>query len=749
MQPPVLLMSSPADVSSVPPSPPAPPAVADDSVTQAYAVVRAKLARVLVADDLALIDRAFQFARTAHGAQKRNDGSPYILHPITVTEILADQQMDATCLATGLLHDVIEDVGVTAEELKKNFGDEVARCVEGVTKIGKLHFYSREDRQAESVRKMLIAMVTDIRVVLVKFADRLHNIRTLQFLPRDKQLRIAEETLDIYCPIAHRLGMGKVRAQLEDGAFQFLEPEAFADIVEKIGSSRNASEEFLQEIKASVEEKLKAGGVPGRVEARLKRPYSVWVKMRKQRIPIEQVYDLLALRIITDSVKNCYAALGVMHAEWSPIFGRIKDFIAMPRPNLYQSLHTSVMVPGGQMFEVQIRTEEMHKIAEEGIAAHWKYKEGRRNETPDDQRITWLRQLVDWQKEMRDPADFISTVKMDLEHEDVFVFTPQGRVIVLPHESTPVDFAFAVHSNVGTACTGARVNGRIVPLKYQLQSGEVVEILTTQGSTPSRDWLAFVKTSKARSKIRHFISETERTKAIEIGEKLLETEARRLGVALSRVPKASLEEVAAEYGFSKMEDLHAALGYGRYSARQVLAKAAPDQVDLEPKPEPPPKPHKDGTHSDLVIKVKGAGEDLLTFRAKCCNPILGEPIVGYVTRGRGVAIHATNCKNVTNLMYEAERKIDVEWASRQSKDPFHVRLQIHTDDRPGMLAKFTSILANENSNIRSLEAHSDHKAVEHGAVIDVALDIKDKKQLDKITGAIRRVSGVRDVSRMH
>ena len=718
-----------------------------------YALLRERV-RARVGSDVSILDDAFEYAALRHDDQLRRDGSIYMTHPVAVAGILADQQMDLVCMSSALLHDVLEDTVKTAEErrqvteeIRKKFGDDVLRCVEGVTKIGKLHFYSREDRQAESVRKMLLAMVSDIRVILVKFADRLHNLRTLEHLPREKQIRIAQETLDVYCPIAHRLGMGKVRAEMEDHAFRHLEPEAFADIVEKIRANRNANEEFLQLIKKTVEEKLKAEGIDARVGARLKRPYSVWLKMKRQRIGIEQVYDLLALRIITDDVKSCYAALGVMHSEWSPIFGRIKDFIALPRPNRYQSLHTSVIGPEGHMFEVQIRTEEMHRIAEEGIAAHWKYKEGRRGQAPDDERISWLRQLVDWQKDMGDSADFFSTAKLDFQQEDVFVFTPQGRVIVLPTEASPIDFAYAVHTDLGNTCTGARVNGRIVPLKYQLQNGEIVEILTQSGQTPSRDWLAYVKTSKARSKIRHFISETEREKAIEIGEKLLETEARRLGVALGKVAKAQVETVCVEYGVSKIEDLHAALGYGRYSARQVLTKLAPEQVQADEKPAAPKiVPIRDDGR-DLVIRVKGV-DDMLTFRAKCCNPILGEPIVGYVTRGRGVAVHSTACTNVTNLMYEAERKIDVEWA-RSSKECFKVKIQIHTDDRPGMLAQFTSILAGDNCNIKNLEAHTDHKSVEPGGVVDMTIEVKDRKQLDKIFASMRRVSGVRDVARVH
>ncbi|HTB18169.1 MAG TPA: TGS domain-containing protein, partial [Bryobacteraceae bacterium] len=464
------------------------------------------------------------------------------------------------------------------------------------------------------------------------------------------------------------------------------------------------------------------------------------------------VYDLLAVRIITDSVKNCYAALGVIHNEWHPIPGRIKDFIAIPRPNLYQSLHTSVIGPGGRSFEVQIRTDEMHRLAEEGIAAHWKYKEGRKGPGADDQRIKWLRQLVEWQQEMHDPGEFISTLKVDLYPEEVYTFTPMGKVIALPRDATPIDFAYAIHSDVGNTCVGAKVNGRIVQLKYSLKNGDVVEILTQTGHMPSKDWLGMVKTPRARNKIKHVINATEHAKAIEIGQKYLEREARRLGVQISRITKADLERVASEYGCAKVEDLHAALGYGKFSARQALQKLAPDAVQ-EPAaeaPKPLPGGHATpaggnlGDQSDLVIKVKGI-DDLLVYRAKCCNPIRGEAIVGYVTRGKGVAVHSRNCTNVQNLMYEVERKIDVEWA-RAVTETFPVRVVVHTDDRPGMLNQLTSALFAEQSNIRSLEASSDDKRGD-GAIIDMTLEIRDKKQLERVSAAIRRISGVRDVER--
>ncbi|HEV8037447.1 MAG TPA: bifunctional (p)ppGpp synthetase/guanosine-3',5'-bis(diphosphate) 3'-pyrophosphohydrolase [Bryobacteraceae bacterium] len=720
-------------------------------VEQLYSELEQKVRVLRPKDDFTQLEKAYRVASDAHKDQKRVSGEPYMVHPLNVTLILADMQMDLVCLETGLLHDTVEDTRVSLDQIRKDFGEEVARCVDGVTKLSKLHLYSREERQAESVRKMLLAMVNDIRVIIVKLADRLHNMRTLQFLPRDRQQRIAQETLEIYAPIAHRLGMGKIRGELEDLSFQYLEPDAAAELVREIDSQRQQNEEFLNKMRHDVEVNLAREGIPARVEGRMKRAYSVYQKMKRQKIGLDQVYDLLALRIITDSVKNCYAALGVIHNEWHPIPGRIKDFIAIPRPNLYQSLHTSVMGPGGRACEVQIRTEEMHRLAEEGIAAHWKYKEGRKGPGVDDQRVTWLRQLVEWQKELHDPGEFMSTLKVDLYPEEVYAFTPMGKVIVLPRDATPIDFAFAIHSDVGNTCVGAKVNGRIVPLKYSLKNGDVVEILTQAGHLPSKDWLAIVKTSKARNKIKHVINTTERAKAIEIGQKYLEREARRAGVGLSRVTKADLERVASDYGCGKMEDLHAALGYGKFSARQVLQKLLPEQLEVPltdlPKPVAPPAAptQPSAIPGDLVIKVKGC-DDLLVYRAKCCNPIRGEGIVGYVTRGKGIAVHSTNCPNVQNLMYEVERKIDVEWA-RAATETFPVKVMIYTDDRPGMLNQLTSVLFAEQSNIRSLEASADDKRGGDGAIIDMTIEIRDKKQLERVVNAVRRISGVRDVER--
>jgi GTP diphosphokinase / guanosine-3',5'-bis(diphosphate) 3'-diphosphatase len=727
---------------------------AQPSVEQLYQNLEAKVRELRPKDDISLLERAFRFAAEHHKTQKRVSGEPYMVHPLAVTNMLADMQMDVVCLATGLLHDTVEDTNVKLDEVRSLFGEEVARCVDGVTKLTKLDLANREDRQAESLRKMLLAMTSDIRVIIVKLADRLHNMRTLHSLSRERQERIAQETIDIYAPIAHRLGMGKIRGELEDLSFRALEPEASAELIREIDSKRQEKEEYLKQILSEIEQKLGRENIPARVTGRVKRAYSVYLKLKRQKIRLDQVYDLLAVRIITDSVKNCYASLGVIHNEWHPIPGRIKDFIAIPRPNLYQSLHTSVIGPGGIAFEVQIRTEEMHRIAEDGIAAHWKYKEGRRGPGEDDQRIAWLRQLVEWQREMRDPGEFMSSLKVDLYPEEVYTFTPRGRVIVLPRDATPIDFAYAIHSDVGNTCVGAKVNGTLRPLRYPLKNGDVVEILTQAGHQPSKDWLLLVKTTKARNRIKHLINAAEREKAVEIGQRSIEKEARRMGVSLGRISKSDLDAVAADYGVSKAEDLYAALGYGRFSARQILQKLAPESAPPAETPavEPPvksspeqrkPVPFAEG---DLAIHVTGI-DQVMIYRAKCCNPIRGEPIVGYITRGKGIAVHSVQCPNVQNLMYEVERKIDVDWA-RSESDPLPVKVIIYTDDRPGILNRVTSILSDESSNIRSLEARQDASRLDEAAIVDITMEVRDKKQLDRVINAFRRIPGVRDIERV-
>jgi GTP pyrophosphokinase len=721
-------------------------------VEELYRSLEEKVRALRPKDDLAALDRAYRFAAEHHKLQKRKSGEPYIMHPLAVAHILTDMQMDLVSIETGLLHDVVEDTSAHLDQIRDLFGEDVARCVDGVTKLSKISFANREDRQAESLRKMLLAMTSDIRVVIVKLADRLHNMRTLGSLPAERQQAIAQETIDIYAPIAHRLGMGKFRGELEDLSFEVLHPEEATDLMREIESKRQENEAWLRQVQTTIEQKLARENTPARVEGRVKRAYSVYLKLKRQRITLDQVYDILAVRIITDSVKNCYAALGVIHNEWHPIPGRIKDFIAMPRPNLYQSLHTSVIGPGGVTFEIQIRTEEMHRIAEEGIAAHWKYKEGSKGPGTDDQRIAWLRQLVEWQRDMSDSGEFLSGVKMDLYAEEVYAFTPKGRVIVLPRDATPIDFAYAIHSDVGNTCTGARVNGIIKPLKSTLRNGDVVEILTQPGHQPSRDWLAVVKTSRARNKIRHVINAVERAKAVEIGQKSLEKEARRMGMSLGRISNEDLANVASEYGVSKTEDLYAALGFGRFSARQVLQKVAPENGTTESAlPAVPPRfpasqPGGPAGDGELTIHVSGA-EDVMVYRAKCCNPVRGEQIVGYITRGKGVAVHSAQCPNVQNLLFEPERKIGVEWA-RSASEPLPVKVVIYTDDRPGILHQLTSILSEEKSNIRTLEARGDENRTDESAVIDITIDVRDKKQLERVITAFRRIPGVRDIERM-
>jgi guanosine-3',5'-bis(diphosphate) 3'-pyrophosphohydrolase len=724
------------------------------SVT-AFPDLMKKAAEARPGDDLQIIRKAYEFSERNHAGQTRASGEPYLIHPLAVATVLAEMKMDAQSIAAGLLHDSVEDTSVTIEDVRRDFGDQVARIVEGVTKISKIDFASREERQAENVRKMLLAMVDDIRVIMIKLADRLHNMRTLEHLPRERQEAIARETLEIYAPIAHRLGMGKIRGELEDLAFRYIDPTAYKTIHDAVAERTKAGEAFLHEVLSVIREKLKENSIEARVESRVKRLYSVHKKLLKQRITVDQVYDLLAIRIITKSVKDCYAVLGAIHQLWPPVPGRIKDFIAMPRQNLYQSLHTTVITESGMPVEVQIRTEEMHKMAEEGIAAHWKYKDGTTT-ARDEERLAWLRQVVEWQRELSDPSEFLSTLKIDLYPEEVYCFTPKGKVVILPRDATPVDFAYSVHTEVGNTCVGARVNGRMVPLRHKLRSGEIVEIVTQTGHTPSRDWLAFVRSSRARQKIRHWLTVHERERAIEIGRKLIEKEARRYRVSLKSIDEQALQRVAGEYGFGRIEDLYASLGYGKFSARQVLGKVLPQTAEPQPSAETTEEAKPGmfesvvrrvfgGGGGDGAIKVKGHG-DLMVYRARCCNPIYGEDIVGYVTRGKGVAVHSRNCPNVQNLMYETERRIAVEWAKdkKAAASGYPVKLTVFSDDRKGMLKQITALISDDNTNIRNIEARTG----ESQATIDVVLDIDDLKHLERIISGLRRIPGVHDVQRI-
>ena len=697
--------------------------------------------------DIELLRRAYVFSAMEHKGQVRRSGEPYLTHPLSVAEVLAEQRLDVVTIVSGLLHDVVEDTLTTIERIEELFGPDVAHIVEGVTKISAIPFSSSEERQAENFRKMLLAMVDDVRVILVKLADRLHNMRTLRHLPEDRRRRVAQETLDIYAPIAHRLGMSKVKNELEDLAFQHLEPEVYESLRKRVESKRRATQDAVEDLRRTITRTLEAAGVPVlQIHGRIKRLYSIRQKLKRQQIDLKQVYDLVALRIVTQSVKDCYAALGVIHHAWSPVPGRIKDFIAMPRPNGYQALHTSVVSERGFPFEVQIRTEEMHRISEDGIAAHWKYKEGRVGAERDEQYFQWLRHLLEWQQEVHDPHEFIQHLKIDLYPDEVYSFTPRGEVKSFPRGATPIDFAYAIHTDVGHQCVGARVNGKMVALRTKLQNGDIVEIVTSANHTPSRDWLSIVATSRARNRIKHFIQAEERTRSVEIGRRLFEREARRYGLnPKSILESESLAAAVGDYGVQRVDDLLAAIGYGKVVPRNVLVKLVP-QGQLKERP-------PDGAIASAVRRVLRSGDDKITVRglddvmvflARCCNPIKGEPIVGYITRGKGVSVHALTCPNVVNLLYDAERRIDVAWDKSSEDGAYVVHLKIQVEDRKGLLAAISSTIAGINTNIRHVEAVTRDDHLGH---IDMTLEVSDLKHLERVVKSLRGVDGVLDVER--
>jgi GTP diphosphokinase / guanosine-3',5'-bis(diphosphate) 3'-diphosphatase len=700
--------------------------------------------------DLELLRRAYVFSALEHRGQVRHSGEPYLVHPMEVADILADMKLDAVCVAAGLLHDVVEDTLTTIERIRDTFGEDVAHIVEGVTKISAITFSSSEERQVENFRKMLLAMVDDIRVIVVKLADRLHNMRTLQFMSEERRIRTAQETIDIYAPIANRLGMAKIKNELEELSFKYLEPSAYESLRARVEAKRRATEGMIDALVAEVRGKLQDAQISViRIDGRIKRLYSIWLKLKRQKIDLEQVYDFVALRVVTPSVKDCYAALGTIHQTWSPVPGRIKDFIAMPRPNGYQSLHTSVISEHGFPFEVQIRTGEMDSRAEEGIAAHWKYKEGRVGAGRDEQYFQWLRQLLEWQQEVRDPQEFLQNLKIDLYPEEVYTFTPRGQVKVLPKGSTAVDFAYSIHTDVGHRCVGARVNGRMVPLRTRLKNGDIVEIATNPAHKPSRDWLNFVATARARNKIKHLIQEEEKQRAIDVGRKLLEKEARRFQVNLEKLLTGdAFTKAAPEFGVQKVEELFAQLGYGKLSPKFVLDKLVPQGELKERAPDNAvvsavKRVLKSAGQTNDRIKVSGA-EDLMVFRARCCNPIRGEKIVGYVTRGKGVSVHSANCPNVMNLQYDPERRIDVEWDKGTDVAPYTVRLTMEVENRKGMLAELSSRIADINTNIVTLEATT---GADPHARIDMTVEIQDLKHLEKVMKSLRGVEGVLGVDR--
>ena len=698
---------------------------------------------------LDLLRKGYVFAAKVHSGQERRSGEPYLSHPLEVAKVLTRLRMDVPTVTAGLLHDAVEDTFTTFDEVKGIFGEEIANLVDGVTKLSKLAFHTREDRQAENLRKMILAMSKDIRVLLVKFADRLHNMRTLDPLEPGKKRAISQETLDIYAPLAHRLGIAWIKMEFEDLALRYLEPEVYRDLAFRVAKKRKEREGELNEVISILQGKLKETEIKARITGRPKHFYSIFKKMRDQGRLFDEIYDLTAVRVITRSIQDCYGALGIVHTLWKPIPGRFKDFIAMPKSNMYQSLHTTVIDPEGDPVEIQIRTERMHRTAEEGIAAHWRYKEGSNRIDPFDKSFVWLRQLLEWQQDLKDPKEFMETVKVDLFPDEVYVFTPKGDVKELPRGTTPIDFAFSIHTDIGMKCVGAKVNGKMVPLRYELKNGDIIEIITSANHAPSKDWLRIVKTSRARSKIKQWIKNEERGRSVSLGRDICEKEIRKLGKSPTQVLNSESTAKAAErFGFHNQEDLFAAVGYGKVSPRQVISKILPPEElpqlkELEESKEKrPERVFKPKTGEG--IKISGI-EDILFKFSKCCNPLPGDEIVGYITRGRGVSIHTTDCPNVQQLMYDAERRIDAEWDLAQIGSHQVKIMVLIGKDRPGVLAEISSAISSTNTNIAQAEV----KVTEEGTGQNTfVLEVSDLNQLKTVIAAIQKVDGVISVERV-
>ncbi|MEC4673269.1 MAG: bifunctional (p)ppGpp synthetase/guanosine-3',5'-bis(diphosphate) 3'-pyrophosphohydrolase [Nitrospirota bacterium] len=698
--------------------------------------------------DQDLLRRAYAFSAKAHEGQIRRSGEPYLQHPLAVAGILTFLKLDMTAIVAGLLHDTVEDTVATKEELEKEFGDDVAALVEGVTKIGQIPFKSYEEKQAENFRKMLLSMADDIRVVFIKLADRLHNMKTLEHLSEGKQKQIAQETLEIYAPLANRLGMSWMKQELEDYCFRYLKPEAHAMLKLRVAKQDEERQEYVESVIQVMTEELAKGGLAGQVDGRPKHLYSIYKKIERQSITFDEVYDLAAIRIITDTKMNCYTILGVVHSLWPPVPGRFKDYIATPRTNLYQSLHTSVLGPQGEHVEFQIRTEDMHRLAEYGIAAHWRYKEhGKKVAGRDEKVFSWLRQFVEWHRDLSDNRQFMDSVKLDLFHLDVFhdvvfAFTPNGEVKELPTGSTPVDFAFSIHTEIGDHCVGAKVNGKIVPLRHRLNSGDTVHILTSPSQVPQKEWLKFVQTSRARAKIKHWLKVDEQERGLELGMALLERECRRHDVSLGELQTSGrLLLVATTTGYASMEDMVRMIGYGRLSVAQVLSKILLPSSD---EPVQGVEEMGDGmartqqpTHPVKAVKVFG-GRDVLMQLSKCCNPIPGDPIMGYITRGRGLTIHSVGCPNLEAVDYEKDRLVEMEWDAKV-EGTHSVKVCVLTIDRPGVLANVSSAISSSLANISRAEitTREDQKAV-----LDFVVEVSNALHLVRTLEAIQRVDGV-------
>ena len=694
--------------------------------------------------DTELVRRAYFYSSEAHQRQTRKEGTPYIEHPLAVASVLADLRMDATTIAAGLLHDTVEDTDVITEDIRKRFGHDTAFLVEALTKLSRMEYKSKEVAQAESFRKMLLSMAEDIRVIIIKFADRLHNMRTLEFLPEQKKQRIAQETLDIYAPLANRLGIGWLKVEFEDLSFKHLMPQLYEELARKVQKEREENEGYIEELAAIVSAHLKKEDIPASVKGRVKHYYGIYQKMLRQKVPFEQIYDVLGIRIVTDTKTNCYSILGLIHSLWSPVPGKFKDYIGGPKSNQYQSLHTTIIGPRGERVEMQIRTDEMDRIAEEGIAAHWRYKEKGGFNEKDERYISWLRDLVSGvQTEAADAREFLEVVKAEVVPHDVYVFTPNGDVKELPYGSTPVDFAYSVHTQVGNKCVGAKVNGRLVPLKHKLQSGDTVEIVTSPNHTPSRDWLKFVVTQRAKARVKQWLKTEERKQSLELGIKLIEQELRKhnLSPALLKSPK--VEELAKDYNVLNGEELIAAVGFGRISAQQVVNRLLPEGVPRKEEEKEPLKRPAKGETEGRGVSIKGI-DDVLYHTAKCCFPVPGDNLIGFITRGKGVAVHRRDCQSVQRIAVDEARVVDVDWRG-DGNSTAAAKLFVDTVDKPGILANLSSVISSLNINISHIEAttYQDRKA----ARITLILMVKDRSQLYSIVQKIAQMEGVLAVKR--
>ena len=707
--------------------------------------------------DTKIILKAYNYAKEKHGTQCRKSGEPYIIHPVQVAYILADIGLDESTICAALLHDVVEDTEVTHEDLVRDFGEEIANMVAGVTKLGELRYQaSTEERQVENYRKMFLAMGKDIRVIIIKLADRLHNLRTLKYLRRDRQIANAKETMELYAPLANRLGIYSLKWELEDLAFKYLYPEEYRELVEGIDKKREERLKFIEKIMGDIRGALKKQKIEAEVTGRAKHLYSIYRKMKRDNKTLDQIYDLFALRILVNSVKDCYTALGVVHEMYSPMPGRFKDYIAVPKPNMYQSIHTTLLGEKGTPFEVQIRTWEMHRIAEYGIAAHWAYKEanygkkGKQVVEVTNDKLSWLRETLEWQQDMKDPQEFLNTLKTELFEDEVYVFTPKGKILVLPREATPIDFAYSIHEEIGNHMVGCKINSKMMPIITKLKSGDIIEIMTSDSQKgPSRDWLKFIKTTKAKSKIQSWFKKEQRTENIEKGKELIEKEIKRIGLSHDELFKQDYINAALDrYKFKNVEEMYASVGFGAISQVKIISRMleeyrkAHNEENIEQKIEELTSKRKHIKPSNTGVVVKGI-DNCLVKLSKCCNPVPGDNIIGYITKGRGVSVHRTDCVNVKDLLKEEDRIIDVYWYTEETA-AYNVDITVFANDRAGLLAEVIQVLGNVKTKLIALNSKT---TKEHIATIEITIEVENIEELNKVLKELRKIDSVYEVAR--